>query len=399
MKYFTCFVLAVALGSTSMNAQDSTRFFISAVSDFDFGSDRLPLSFAADFYRGEYLDSASKTDALISLGRRNVTGYLTMSSITAGIDANSQQNGWFVRAEYSSMATIRYSSSLFQLAFFGNSYLAGDTVKLNPFSLNASSWFFIPAGIIFRTGKDKKLQWMVGVGPVAASNYMSVEADRLKLFTANDGSYIDIDMAWDYQRTPSYPQFKGYGGAVYMRLSSPETAGMPEWYIAATSPAYVHFNNKSIYSSRDTALHFSGAEIDDISMIDNEIQSTFDALEDDFSFKGDTASFAAWLPASIEAGFKGNYGKIDWAFNTHVVAIDGYMPMLRLSIGYPVSNNFHLILPVRYGGFGGFNTGIGCALNFPSGFYAGIYADQLLSLVFPDNFSACGFALSIGFKN
>lgn len=399
MKRIFGLLLAFWVGSSSLYAQDTCRFFFSSFNNIEFGSDRLPLNFASDFYRGGYLDSASKTDAIVKLGSRNVSGYLASASVIAGVDADFNRFGWFVKAEYNSMAMIRYSSSLFQIAFFGNSYLAGDTAILNPFSLFSSSWVSIPSGIVFRTGREKKMQWMLGIGPVAAINYASIESDRLKLFTADDGSFIDLDMAWDFQRTPANPAFTGFGGTAFLRVSCPESNGMPEWYLAASAPSFVYFNNKSVLSTRDTAIHFTGADINDISMFDSEIQTTLDELENDFSIDGDTSDFSAWLPAHIEAGFKGNYGKICWAFDTKIVALEGYMPMLRISLAYPISNSVNLILPIRYGGFGGFNTGFGCALDLPCGLYAGIYADQLLSLAFPSYFTASGFALSIGFKN
>ncbi len=361
------------------------------------GSSDLTTEFLKAIYFDGFIEHDIKQNAFDKLEKHdNIAGLQSLSSfqfIFPTIDSNWS---WSAEIGGGRFSELSFSRSAFDLAFFGNGQSIG---KEYPFEIHYRNFFyqFFQGGIHYHNGRH-----LAGfaVGPVSGSYLLDMGIHDASIFTATDGSYIDlhgeISMRWS-DTTEKHDLWRGTGIALdaWYGMQTKDQ----RFYVKLDNFGYINFRNNNIKASTDSVWRHEGVQFD---IFDNK-EVGFTINEDSLkNITGLTRSgdYMLMLPASIELAFEqgfqrhrfmlGIYGK----YSLYSLG----RPQIHVMPGWRFSSPVKAFMNFSLGGYSGFRTGLHLRAALGRGFGIRLGSHSLAGIWMDNNTAAFDFYITL-YKN
>lgn len=339
-------------------------------SSINTNSNAFTNGFLSAFYKGEYIDSTTKTLVSNKLKNSNRFGYdlFLQAWGIAKIDTLFNRTGYsFVAGlQYNEHIDMRFSKDLFNLVFFGNKPFAGKTADAGNFSFSQLRYQEFFVGYFKQTEKfGRILNEGFSISLVKGEKHTAIKAPEASIFTEQDGKEISLAMQYEYissdTATKGIGSFNGWG------ISSDYFTEIPigdcdKMRFEFTDLGFIFWNNKSFTTSTDTSFTFNGLKIDNILTWQDSVNTSIstDSLANRFSNNVEYGSYAISLPTSIHFYYLKNFNdKVMIKGGAMMRFFSNYKPLLYTKFEYFPSSSLCLNWRFAYGGYGKLTFGMG----------------------------------------
>lgn len=354
----------------------------------------LNSDFFIDFYSGQFLDSTLKSDALAELKNNNNLGFHSLNTFTYSQLNEGKKIGFYISGSYQQIMGIEFSSPLFELIFIGNESFSGQNLELSPLNLESHEFLDLQGGLIWQPKSNLFL--FATAGPAFGLNYKSIENANIRMYTSEITDSIALEYNAVYKRTASFPMINGYGFSATIGIGG-ENADI-NWRLSVSNLGMLWYNKRSISSTKDSLIEFSGFEINDLSNISNDLDEELNRIENSFNLAGDTGNIQITLPFKAEAIASKEVSGFDLSLYALYLNVPGFIPYTSLTISKTIFKTFAICLPVKYGGFGGFSAGLGLESDISENLSLKIHSPTLLNLTGLNKHLGFGVFASLVFK-
>lgn len=286
----------------------------------------------------------------------------------------------------------QYNENAYRLMFYGNAPFAGQTVSISPFRYYLMGQRNLGGGLML--GKNKNTFWL-GADFVQATTYTDIQATNTNLTTAVDGTSLQLDGKIDFKQSARPTYNAGYGFALNGQWFT-DIKEKVFLNFAVDNLGLAFFNANSQNFSRDTTIQFSGINLNDVLEGDSAWQQIQDSLTDALLPSQKNKAFTTVLPFSVKVSATRYFlpkGQLQLSLILNYRYVPGYIPQAAVQARYKVSKFFSPALTVMYGGYGGFNTGLGFNFNFGKGYSLSLESLLNEGLIVPNNASGIGFGV------
>lgn len=317
----------------------------------------------ARFAKGGYISDDIKGTTLPRLKDKNRLGLEANYGLTYVHFSKKRKGsalGYYLRYNEGYYMSAVYSPAAYKLFFYGNAPFVGQTVDVSPFRYYFISTRNIGGGVML---SHKKNTFWLGADFVQGIQNSDISAEHTTLTTAADGGNITLDGKVSFKQSARPFYNAGFGGAVNAI-----------WFTDIKDKVFLNFmvdnlgvvawNKNAQKVSRDTILSFSGIDLGQVLQSDSAWQSVQDSITNAVLPKDRTGSYLTLLPFNIKASatkYLAN-GKLKLSLILNYRYMPGYIPLTAINATYKLGR-VSPYLNVMYGGYGGFNTGIGLGLS------------------------------------
>ncbi|MBL8011360.1 MAG: hypothetical protein JNJ64_12220 [Flavobacteriales bacterium] len=265
-----------------------------------------------------------------------------------------------VSATHQDHAGLRFRPDVYALTFFGNAGLAGERADLSGSAFEQQRYQTLGAGLYHaRTGSWVRLDVVKG------QSWTAVHLEDATLFTAADGTRLDLRLHGSYRSSDTARSdlgaFNGLGAAISFaqRFSLPERSGAAAHRITigAEDLGAVRWNDRALRSSPDTAFTYDGITVDDVFDLTGAITGE-EQLLDTFGVRPGTGAEWRLLPlhAWVEHSVTWPTG---WRMDLRIAqrALPGFIPFAQAT-GWRRFGAQAVGISAQYGGFGGLRAGV-----------------------------------------
>lgn len=393
-----------------LNLFDQAEIQLYTFADFYSGSNSLPAGFVQTLLFGSFIDDARKDKASEQLKTDNTAGFDLNSGVWFSTylgDSNTYR--LHLGVEYQIHRGLAYTPHLFELAFYGNAGLADQTADISNSSYDGAVWMSYRTALsrLYPTSKGL-FSAAIGASFLQGLSGENLEIERGLIYTAPDGSYLDLDYQFTFNTSDTkvvrLGNTKGIGTAGDLFLSW-ESPGK-RWFsnFAFTDFGVISWNKTPLQYQGDSSSRFEGIDITDVltagsdAAIGNE-----ELLMEYVQLDSNTNAFTTVLPMRLE--WNTTYyipeKMISLSAGVHHRLQTEYSPLFYLRAGkvLPASGT-HLSVVGSVGGYGSY--GLGLDIHQRIGPYIRLNAgsSSLLGFIAPDQFftEAVYLAISIGFN-
>lgn len=322
--------------------------------------------FARAFYYGKFIDQDLKFIATRRMEESNLIGGMSRAGFTYTSQSLERYNAPVLSFSLFDRThlDLKFSNDMFRLIFYGNKEFAGQTAHLGDFALNLLRYQQ------FRFGWSKKGDADHGAYGFAFSllsgeQNVLANMERADLFTAADGTFLDLDVKMDVHRTDTAR--KGYFAQNGMGLSTDLFYEMP--YTFGDKPGrirldvkdlgFIAWNSNSMHYSAGSTHHYEGVEVSDLFNLDSGTISIENGIDKATVLR--RTKYLTDIPGSLDIHTKTFYGRniafekgLTWRFHTSAKMY--YYAKVHFLLGRHRSVNIGYVL--GYGGYGRFNSGL-----------------------------------------
>ncbi len=343
---------------------------ISLKAEFDAGSNHINASMVNKLFFGGYIDKNMKDEALKkSLGYNRAGAYLNYNIHSFfSPKKNKDKISFLVAAKQQYLIHAGYTEDFFQLAFYGNKPLAGNTANLAHSNINTITFNELKFGVLF-----KKVDSTAKIGV----SFSILQGNRLiyfafgknsSLFTST--SYDEIIFNSNFNVTISDTSQKkwyylnGIGASTDIYFETPyksKLGKMSALSVNINNFGFIHWLRNSVKYSTDSILKFNGYHINSIYDVKD---STLNKINADSIFKEITnarkGGFNTNIPTNIilynKIFFKDLKPSLGIGFRYIFNA--NYKPYVFMEPAYQLNSHFQGTLHIGYGGYSLFNFGL-----------------------------------------
>lgn len=384
-RHFLPYIIFLLLSSTALGqaptvvdsskTRPSTAAVLYVYGNAITNSNSFTGKMASAFIKGGYIDEATKNTTLNRIKEKNRLGFVANYGATFVKFAKKRTGnylGYYLRYNEGFYFGAKYNADAFKLMFYGNKQFEGQTISLSPLHFNLLGTRQLGGGAML--GKGKNTFWL-GADFVQGTQFTDVKANNLA-FTTSTGAN-DLTLAGDFAvKQSTFPQYKaGYGFALN-----------GQWFTDVKDKVYLNFTvdnlgmvfwgNNPTNFSRDTTLAFSGLSLNQALESDSAWSNIQDSLSKAILPTQRTKAFNTVLPFYVSASASKYVKKFQFVLNVNYRYLPGYLPQGSFRAAY-MGKHIVPSLSVMYGGFGGFNTGIGVGFIFGKGY--SLYIDSMLN--------------------
>lgn len=363
---------------------DTSKVRIGFTSDYFINASSFTTQFLRKFYQGGFIDVALKDQVSARTKNSNRAGAELNYGVYAAfrLDSLSRRNSFhvFFSVRDRQHVDAHIPKDFYNVAFYGNAMYAGKTADLNSFSFNLIRYQQLQVGL-FSTKLDSGARWGIGLSFLKGEQYYSVMAHKAELFTSEDGQYIDFDT--DIEMAQSNPSSKGLNAVnglgagldIFFEAPFQTERGKSKLMISVSDIGLIRFNDQSVYRKQDSLFHYTGFKIKSIFDLQNSIfmNTSQDSIQNTV-LPAKTRPVTATLPSTLNLSLESVFGRhfrltegIRYIFNANM----NLLVYVKASVYF--NKRVMLSASAGYGGFGGFNCGMGLGANLGAGFslYAG----------------------------
>jgi hypothetical protein len=367
---------------------------VGITSDNFVNASSLTTKFINKFYTGGYIDATLKNQVRSKTKNSNRMG----AELNEGIFASFKLDSLFHKDAFHLFLSVRdrfhfdarFPKDFFNVGFYGNAEYAGRTADLSDFNLNMLRYQQFQIGI-FSSKLDSAARWGIGLSFLKGEQYYSVLARKAKLFTSDDGQYIDFDT--DIEMAQSNPSNKGlkaingYGASMDIYFEAPfqTSFGPSKLVVSVADIGLIRFNDQSIYRKQDSLFHYAGFRVKSIFDLQDStfLQTSQDSIQNKI-LPSKKRSVTTTLPSTFNLSFESKINShFHLAEGIHYIFNANYKLLAYLKGNIYFNKNVMISATIGYGGYAGFNCGIGLGANLGAGFslYAG--SNNLEGFLFP----------------
>jgi len=377
IRLFQYLCVLFILGTTNLFSQYNSEFnfyqytgnAISIKAEFDAGSNHINASMVNKLFFGGYIDKEMKDKALNkALGFNRAGAYLNYNLHTFfSSKKNPEKISYFLAAKQQYLIHAGYTKDFFQLAFYGNKSLAGNTANLANTNINTITFNEIKFGVIF-----KKVDSTAKIG-ISAS---ILQGNRLiyfgfgknsSLFTSS--SYDEIVFNSNFNVTISdtsqkkWYELNGIGASTDIYFEKPYKSKIGKMSILSVNVnnfGFIHWLRNSVRYSTDSVLKFNGYHINSIYDLKD---STLSKINVDSIFRQITnarkGTFNTNIPTNLILYNKIYFGdmKFSWGMGFRYIFNANYKTYIFTEPTYQFNQHFQGTLHFGYGGYSLFNVG------------------------------------------
>ena len=337
-------------------------------------SKTLSTDFFSKFYFGKYIDSTTKWNEIEHLNEKNYIGYFSNNRIEICLPSEKKYSLYF-SGSHQSLLGAAFSKGLFQLVFTGNNSLVGQHVITNPATIDKYSFTTLSAGVAWQINDNIKIR--AAAGPVAMYSCARFNFPETDFFTSQTADSLALNLKGNYMRSGGHTFIKGIGFSAEFGIEGRNDDF--EWDVTFSNIGRTWMNKHTIDSKRDTLMYFTGIEISDMSNFSAVVEEELDNLEENFSLKGDTGNTDIAFPLLITGKLRTEFGKLRTDINILYYNMYGFIPYIQLRPSWPLTTGIRISLPMKYGGYGSFNAGLGFEFDISKRLSAQIDFPSVLS--------------------
>jgi hypothetical protein len=296
---------------------------------------------------------------------------------------------WFAEYGFRDFASYKFSGDLFKLLFLGNNKAQDETLDGSGLKALRYKYDYVRGGMLFNLAKGSYLKF--GLGVSRSIQFESVSAERLRVYTAPYGMYLDLDANVDATtgKSDSYSLMnrEAYGAIGMLQYGFSKA----KWDYAFTLDHFgISYFSQSKRYQKDTAFTYRGVEIDPTNPINETVvTNAFDSIAQMFAITESRPDIWRALPATISASAAYHLdektmliGRLD------AVVFGNFIPMLSLS--YVKGNKkWHYNSTLSLGGFGVFNLSQDFGFSFKQ-HQIGVGIIGIEGLLLPKTFGGLG---------
>lgn len=297
-------------------------------------------------------------------------------------------------AAYTDQAGLRFRPDVYDLTFFGNAGSAGRMADLSGSAFERQRYQTLGAGLYnVRTGSWVRFDLVKG------SSWTSVDLQDATLFTAADGTRLDLRLHGSYHQSDTARNdlgaFNGIGAAVSFaqRFGLPGRNGATHRItVGADDLGAVRWGPRTLHTSADTGLAFDGFDVEDIFDLDGALTGEQQLLD---TFGVSPVTGARWhmLPVHAWVAYGATWAT-GWRMDLRVAqrALPGFIPFAQV-IGWRRFGDQYVGLSAQYGGSGGLRAGLHGRFRITRWLGAELLLPNLYGFTGP---RARGFAAQVG---
>lgn len=322
--------------------------------------------FVKAFYLGKFIDEDLKFSATRRMKESNLLGGMARTGFTYTSRSTDARNttAFSVSLLDRTHVDLKFSEDMFNLVFYGNKMFAGQTAKLGDFALNFLRYQQFRLGW-YKKGDHAHGGYGYAVSLLSGEQNITANMPRADLFTAADGTFMDLDIRFDVHRTDTAQ--RGYMAQNGMGLSVDLFYEMP--YVAFKRPGKIRFdlrdlgfikwNNNSMHYSAGSTYHYDGVEVDDIFHLDSTALGVDNLIDKNTALR--RTKYLTDIPGSLDVHTKAFYGRqiafekgFTWRFHTSAKMY--YYGKVHFLFGR--KQNIDIAILLGYGDYGRFNSGL-----------------------------------------
>lgn len=360
-------------------ATDETKAQTGITADYFVNASSLTTNFINKFYKGGYIDAALKDQVRTRTKNSNRLG----AELNYGLFTTFKLDSLFHKNSFHLFFVIRdrqhidahFSKDFYNVGFYGNAMYAGQIADIGNFSLNLIRYQQFQVGL-FSTKLDSGARWGIALSFLKGEQYYSILAKKAELFTSTDAQYIDFDT--EIEMAQSNPNNKGLnavngigvGMDIYFEAPFQTGIGDSKLAVSVADIGLIRFSDQSIYRSQDSLFHYSGFQVKSIFDLQDSVflNTSQDSIQSKI-LPSKKRSVTLTLPSTLNLSF-------ETALNKHFHLTEGiryifnanYKLLAYLKGSVYFNKNFMTSVTIGYGGYAGFNCGIGLGANLGGGF-------------------------------
>lgn len=293
--------------------------------------------------------------------------------------------GLQIKAGMNTIASSRYTSGLFGLAFLGNERFLGTEVDLSNSTFSYLSAHKLGVGFI-----DVKTKSSVTLNLYGITNYASGHLNDASFSQDADGYNAEIQLSGMFEGPLNSTYYKGLGVGIDANFILPISVFNRQNYIQfqLQNLGVGFLTGKRIVYQMDTTLNFNGFEIEELIGDESMISSDSDLLSE-LGLKKDTlAATPIALPFSIQVGKivdEQNQQLIQSFFGLRAMYQKGAIPLVYAGLQVRATDWLRFGVSANYGGFSNFRVGMYCQV-VKGNFNAGVGTNNLIGMVSKSGF-------------
>ncbi len=306
------FVQGGQAGGALFQAGSDYKILYSIDANYFYGSDAITNQFAKEYFLGGFLTNEMKDEVSKNLFPGNKFG----SDFNAGITVAQKldtlfglRNGVsFIRLSNRIHQDAQFEDDLFEIFFRGNKNYAGKTADLGPFHFETFTYQQLTYGVEQTyTRKDKQITWSASASLNIGQKYNYFDSPGTTLYTAPDGSYLDLDLHLKIRQNDSSQSglgsFNGFGfsGSGYVIIQDED---LNAWSFSAENLGYINWTKESAEIPIDSTFRFRGIDVSELfdfsDTLKKEISSDSTYIQA-FLTERTKKSFTSMLPLNLRA--------------------------------------------------------------------------------------------------
>lgn len=375
---------------------------ITAYGDLYTGSNSITTNFLKNIYNNGFIDDSMKNTVSANLEELNRVGVLSNAGIgftVAGKNIFGGKMALTGGVEHVFQQAADFTPDVFHLVFYGNYDLQDSIAYLNNTSFNGMKYNKYRIGVVKssqRTDGFLNFSVMLGLVQGQSSNFVNVKSGAF--YTAPYGEYIDFSYDFVVKHTQpdsSFFDWQGTGASADIFFEYDLTNIGLKFAVSATDLGFISWFADTQKLTGDTSILFEGVEVNDLLESTSSVftEDTLYALlglhETDFAF-------STSLPTKVNVSFVKNFTPTFYtALGAQHIFNNTYTPLIYLKTGKIFTGTGTAIEGIaEFGGYSGFNVGLGVAQRITSHTSLHLNASNFLGLIIPDKLTgAAGYIM------
>ncbi len=347
------------------------KFVYKIDADYFFASNAITNQLAGEYFRKGFITKDMKDVVSKNLSRRNSFGGEFSASITIGQNLDTifglLSGNSFIRLSHRAHINSKFEKDLFEIYFRGNKNYAGQTAELGPLNLKSYTYQQFTYGIErYHQRKQKSIIWSASISLNIGQKYTAFDSPGTSLYTAPDGSFLDLDMHLNIKTNDSSQSkpgsFNGYGfSGSGMLIIKDENQNA--WSFSADNLGYIHWTKESADVPVDTTFRFEGIDVSnlfDFSDTIRKVITTDSAYVQAFVTTRRKKSFNDMLPFHFRAAYSAqlNPGKLILQIGAENIFFAGARVRGFSELKYNFKKRHQIAINLSYGGYTFWNVGL-----------------------------------------
>ncbi len=360
----------------------------------DYGSNQITTEFFKTILFKQFISSAIKDPAEANLQSNNKIGAnygwkLDYKRIVR--DKSGHLNRLLFSFASRQLISAAYSPDFFRLLFYGNSMMAGRTAEISPFNFDYSNYYQLKAGYMksIRSGLGS-LFISSALSLNFGKDYQEINIENASLFTALDGTYIDLNWTMNsfHAETLNQALINGFGPSLDLSFDL-EHAGY--WHLDLQDVGFIRWFANAASFRADTAIHWEGLALDN-PFSAHAISTNFTQIDSVISLAGAHKTYGAktiFIPWQMNVAYRNSIGNQSFFVQGGInyLHLPAYFPLFFIA-GRKTFLNQKIAaeISISYGGFRTFDSGLRLAFSDRKRLQIAAGTNSLASFIIPDRY-------------
>jgi hypothetical protein len=333
---------------------------------FELQATSLKREFSNTLLFGGFIDEDMKNRSFSHHGTANRFGLNANAEIRyvhgSGGFLNRDSIAWMVKAGYTVVGNLNYTTDAFGLLFYGNESYIGGTADFSNTRLDFAQFQKIGFGVV-----NKKDKSSVTLNVVNVQNYADGYIRKGELTQNDDASQIDLDIDGDFRYTENSTFSNGLGVAIDLdyRIRTAWGKSRTTFQVSVQNIGFAYMYNGMARYSADSTYSYSGFDFETITDDNDPFGDDFSVL-DSLGIEKSIVKRVVALPGYLQVAKLVDIAsekKIQSFFGLRMYPTFSSVPQAFGGVYWKTADKIHLSGALTYGGFGNLRGGIYATLN------------------------------------